>query len=60
MPVKIQELVIQTKIQSTSNQPGNTGLTPDNWQKELMKLERRLQHTYETTLRNYLRAKQER
>jgi hypothetical protein len=60
MPVKIQELVIQTKIQATNSQPGNMGPSKDNWQQELMKLERRLQHTYVTTLENWLRAQQER
>jgi hypothetical protein len=60
MPVKIQELIIQTKIQPANNQLGNMGPSKDSWQLELMKLERRLQHTYATTLENWLRAKQER
>lgn len=60
MPVKIQELVIQTKIQPTNNPFGSMGPSKENWQQELAKLERRLQRTYVTTLENWLRAKQER
>lgn len=60
MPVKIQELIIQTKIQSTNDQTGNMGPSKDNWQQELIKLEQRLQHTYMTTLENWLTAKQKR
>jgi hypothetical protein len=60
MPVKIQELIIQTKIQPGNNQFDNMGPSKENWQQELMKLERRLQHTYATTFENWLRVKQER
>lgn len=60
MPIKIQELIIQTKIQSSNDQTGDMGSFKDNWQQELMRLEERLQHTYRTTLENWLIAKQKR
>lgn len=60
MPVKIQELIIQTKIQPVHQQTDSLGPGKDNWRQELIQLERRLQHTYAATFENWLRVKQER
>ena len=59
MPVKIQELVIQTKLKPNNTSADNTQSTAPS-QQELRKFERKLRHLCLEAMQNLLQKSQER
>jgi hypothetical protein len=59
MPVKIQELVIQTRVKSDSGSADKSN-SPKATQQDLMRLERRLEYICLQAMKGLLGDKQER